>query len=314
VALVVGAALLLQGFPVGAQPADPEFSSPDAVWADVDAMVQELESMQAEFNEADAATTRGNRLRLGAIELSRNLLDRLHWLVANDRDILEEDRITVWDILLTTEQVLGGLYLDTAQCGLAVETLERVLVHPESGERPLLVNRARQRLDEARRCVEGSATSESPVVASEDPGTPAPGPAPADSDMVATVAERSGSRAPLAVLLTGGALLLGGVVVDAAHAGDVSAFRDLRDTCYGPGCDALQTEQLETLQRRLRTGRAVSGTLYGVGVAAALTGVVMTATRRPDRAPGTARWSPVVGPGHAGVTVRWANRPGRSGP
>ncbi len=288
--------------PVGAQQSSDDIS---AMWEQYDALFQSYEAAMAEVDATSPGTTRGDRVRREAIDIGTELRGLMEYLVVNDRTLLEEELIGAWDTLLTTEQVLGTLYVETAQCELAVVTLQAVVDHPEAANRDLLRQRAADRLLEAQQCVEAqqaalaAAQQEEDTEPTTDPELveqpdPEPEPEPESGGR--------GFRAGHGVLIGGGALLASYAALELSSAGDVSEYDDLGSLC-ATGCSSTDADRYETLADSLKPRRTAAIVLLASSVATLGVGTVMIVTDRPDRPATTLSFTPFGGRNTAGMMV-----------
>jgi hypothetical protein len=146
-------------------------------------------------------------------------------------------------------------------------------------------------------------TATTPIV--EAPPEPEParaerGPAPSPSP--ASTSGGGGRTAGIALIATGGAMIVGGLVLDAANAGGPrSEFTELSDQCPA-NCD---TARLNELSDQISAAKLPIGILLFGGIGVGVTGAIVTAISpgRGDRVAVSPEWSP--GYGGARVRVRW---------
>lgn len=271
-----------------------------AMWERYDELFQSYEQAMVEVDATSPGTTRGDRVRREAIDLSLELRALMEYLVVNDRSLLEEELIGAWDTLLTTDQVLGTLYVETSQCELATVTLQDVVNHPEAQSRDLLRQRAQDRLLEAEQCVEAQQAA---LAAAQEPtGTDSTATGPDLTEQPEPVSGGRGFRAGHGVLIGGGALLAGYAALELASSGDVNEYNELGDLC-ATGCSSTDATRYQTLEDDLKPRRTAAIILLASSVATLGVGTVMIVTDRPDRPATTLNFSPFGGRNTAGMMV-----------
>jgi hypothetical protein len=282
-----------------ALPAAAQVDSIEARWQAWDELSATYDALMEELDDFDPASTRGDRQRRQAIEVAEEIVALLQWLIAHDISLGPDELAVAWDVLLTTRQVLGSLYVETRQCAVGGERSRQVLDDPEIATRPLVAERARAWLARAENCLQPTEDDIPADVPHGADATPPPAPpAPA----------RPGFRPAHTALVAGGALALSAAVWDLALMGARGDFLDRRQACYNRGCTPEETADLRDLQRRIQTGQVATGVLYGVGAAGAAAGLALLLANRRDAADRPVRVAALLQPDLAGVQVRWRPR------
>lgn len=259
----------------------------DALWTAFEEADVAFQDAQAACEEADPATTGGDRTCRDAIEAGLTLADAVEAVLDGVPDVDAETREAAIDLLLTTQQIVGTYMVDVGDCEDAVEVLDAVLESPLLGNRRSLENAASRWRGEAEACRGGHAEPE-PIAETPDP------------EMTAeTPIERSG-RSPAGYVLVGlGAAAVGGAAIwELALNGDRQDFVDARNSCEGGGpCDPVETQRLAD---RIDGAKIPTAVLYGVGGASLVTGIIVLATGGGG-GEDTLSLSPTVAPDYAGV-------------
>jgi tetratricopeptide (TPR) repeat protein len=145
-----------------------------------------------------------------------------------------------------------------------------------------------------------------PAPAAEPPIAAGSAPPPSATSRVPDTEHHSGDAAPWILTGIGGAAVAAGIVMLAVGAGDVSSainacpnFVDGKHQCPNTDVQASSTSK----QNQGYTLENAGGVVGGVGVAAALVGIIWGVTRGSGDAKASARFSPVVTPGYDGIAV-----------
>jgi hypothetical protein len=294
-----GAMVALSLVAAGSASAQESVEDIPQMWERYDALFEQQEAALAQVDETTPGTTRGDRVRREAIDVSLELRALMQYLVVNDRTLVDSELIGAWDTLLTTEQVIGSLYVETQQCDLGEAMLSGVVNHPEAQSRDLLRERAGDRLEEARACVAAQEAAAAVVV---ETGTEMEPETPLLVEQPEPVESGRGFRAGHGVLIAGGALLAGYAGLELASAGNVNEYNELGDSC-SVGCSATDASRYSELEDSLKPRRTTAIILLASSVATLGVGTVMLVTDRPDRPATTLNFAPFGSRHSAGMVV-----------
>lgn len=233
----------------------------DALWERYDAQATQFETLNAECEAGDRATTRVNRICREAADTSLALADTIELILERDDALGPEERELLLDGLLTNRQIAGALWVDLGECAAGREVLVDLIDHPGLDARPVVLQATETWIARADACLAP------PPVAETVP--PSGGGASGGGDRPSLVG-------PIVVLATGAAVLIGGVSWDLAMGGTRSDFRALRDECE-TGCTTDDYETLVGLRDDIDKAGTPIAIMYGAGAAIAAGGAVWLA-------------------------------------
>ena len=271
-------------------------SGEDDAWNAFDAADVAFQSAQSACEEADTATTGGDRTCRNAIDAGLELVAAVEVVLETMTDLDDDTRESAIDLLLTTQQIVGTYMVDVGDCDDALEVLTGVVEHPLLGNRRSLENAASRWQRNAEECAEDT----EPVVAEEaDETDVSPAVAPTNGE------PGTGSGpATAGYVLTGlgAAMVAGAAVWELALSGDRSDFIDARDLCESghPSCDPGRTE---ALGNTIDDAKVPTAILYGLGGASVVTGIILIATGNNRDESDSATLRPMLTRGGAGLTL-----------
>jgi hypothetical protein len=263
-----------------------EAQTVDELWDRYEALATEYEDLQTECDEGDRATTYINRICRGAAEQSLELADVIEELLGADTSLVEADRELLIDGMLTNRQIAGALWVELGECEIGKPILDDVLGRPEVESRQIVAQAAATWQVRAQECIaEAQALERAPDI------------------------ESPRHTAPILVMSSGLAFLVGGVIWDLALIGPRGEFTDLVDECSNiDSPNVCDRERLEQLQGNLNSAKVPIVLLYGVGSAAAVTGAVWYLVARSSGSDNAQAVSiaPQFGPTFTGAQVSWS--------
>jgi hypothetical protein len=278
----------------------------DALWAAYADAADAYADATERLEEYDVTTTQGDRLHRQAAARAAELFHAVQSLLDADVPLDEDEREALVDTLLTARQVEGTLRIDVGDCEEGRTLLTSVLSHPEIDGRPLVAARAEQWIARADACLDVS----DPVASSVPIGTSLSPPAedrPSDVWAEAPPASSSSAARTTGIVLasTGAAMLVSAVAWDISMMDDVDQFRTLNASCASLDRSGCDSNELLRLRDRIDDAKLPIGALYGVGAAAAITGVVLWIVHRDRGSETGVIATPSVGWGYVGADVHF---------
>lgn len=235
----------------------------------------------------------GDRIYRQTVEAGRTLVERIYVLI-EDYDLSEEERVGLLDLALGTRQIVGSLLADVRLCEEALVHLDELIADPETAARPVVLEAATRSRTNAELCVQEQRREadllarereirelEERIAETEDADRLAELQAQLASlrgqDLPATYTVPADDRGRLnvpavVVLSVGAATLAGALGWDLALSSDRRTVDDYRDTL-----DPADFEAAQRAADNIDGAKLPLGIMYGVGGAAALTGVIWLA-------------------------------------
>lgn len=268
----------------------------DTLWSDYESLSDALSDALAEVDDADPATSTGDRVYRQTASTASELAAIIEALITVDTELGSDDRAALVDSLLTTRQIAGSLFVDVGECQVARNELEQVLDHPLIGDRPLIRERAELWVERADECIaEQERLAAAEIEAARESEREAAAAAAADN-------EGGGNRRLVGATLvaSGGALIAGVLAWDGALGSSRSELEDLQQQCRTePDCGG-ESQRANQLSDRISNARIPMAIMLAAGTGAAVTGVVfLVKGDNEDRV----SLSPSVAPGYTGANV-----------
>lgn len=261
--------------------ADAQESDPDQLWERYDSTAFDFTDAADECDAALEAEQVGLDVCLDAAALGLELRDIVEEILIFDLTLTDADMDALAESMLFAWQRAGSYMVEADACERAVTTLDTLVDHPLGDDHPRAIVAAERWLRRANECVDGNQAEADATRADEDDE-----PTMASQIVIAPFAERlpnrgNGQRAAGYTLMATGAVAIGMgyyFYTDALDGQD-RMEREAEEFF-------LESEPLDDFraaQSDAQNAATASNILYGAGIAAGVTGVILVVTAPRNR-------------------------------